>query len=80
MASSQWHRFYASTIDASPELLFRLLSDMPNYGDWLPGSGAFGRTTDVEPYPVRLGLPAHHRSQPVISRSKSSGLTESAIA
>jgi hypothetical protein len=32
---------------------------MPNYGDWLPGSGAFGRTTDVEPYPVRLGTRYH---------------------
>jgi hypothetical protein len=59
MASSQWHKFYASTIDASPELLFRLLSDLPNYGDWLPGSDQYGRTTDVEPYPVRLGSRYH---------------------
>jgi hypothetical protein len=28
---------------------------MPNYGRWLPGSNAFGGTTDVKPYPVRLG-------------------------
>jgi hypothetical protein len=59
MASSQWHKFYASTIDASPELLFRLLSDLPNYSDWLPGSDQYGQTTDVEPYPVRLGSRYH---------------------
>jgi hypothetical protein len=28
---------------------------MPNYGRWLPGSEAFGGTTQVTPYPVRLG-------------------------
>ena len=28
---------------------------MPNYGRWLPGSEAFGGTTKVSPYPVRLG-------------------------
>jgi hypothetical protein len=28
---------------------------MPNYGRWLPGSQAFGGTTEVSPYPVRLG-------------------------
>ena len=59
MATSQWHKFYSSRVAAPPELLFRLLSDMPNYGDWLPGSGQFGRTTDVEPYPVRLGSRYH---------------------
>jgi hypothetical protein len=36
-------------------VLFDLLSDMPNYGRWLPGSSQFSATTDVEPYPVRLG-------------------------
>ena len=40
-------------------MLFRLLSDLPNYGDWLPGSAAFGRTTDVTPYPVRRGSRYH---------------------
>jgi uncharacterized protein YndB with AHSA1/START domain len=59
MATSQWHKFYSSRVAAPPELLFRLLSDMPNYSDWLPGSGQFGRTTDVEPYPVRLGSRYH---------------------
>jgi len=59
MARSQWHKFYSSSVRAPAELLFRLLSDLPNYGDWLPGSDAFGRTTDVEPYPVRRGTRYH---------------------
>ena len=59
MARSQWHRFYETSSAAPAELLFRLLSDLPNYGDWLPGSEAFGRTTDVEPYPVRRGTRYH---------------------
>jgi hypothetical protein len=59
MARSQWHKFYETSIDAPAELLFRLLSDLPNYGDWLPGSAAFGGTTDVEPYPVRRGTRYH---------------------
>jgi Polyketide cyclase / dehydrase and lipid transport len=59
MARSQWHKFYETSIDAPAELLFRLLSDLANYGDWLPGSQAFGRTTDIEPYPVRRGTRYH---------------------
>ena len=59
MAASHWHKFYSATVAAPPEVLFRLLSDLPNYGDWLPGSGQFGHTTDVEPYPVRLGTRYH---------------------
>lgn len=59
MSRSQWHKLYATTIGAPPELLFGLLSDLPNYGDWLPGSGEYGRTTDVEPYPVRRGTRYH---------------------
>jgi hypothetical protein len=59
VSSSQWHRFYASTVDAPATVLFKLLSDLPNYGDWLPGSDQFGRTTDVEPYPVGLGSRYH---------------------
>lgn len=55
MARSQWHKLYAADIAAPPAVLFRLLADMPNYGQWLPGSDAFGHTTDVEPYPVRCG-------------------------
>jgi hypothetical protein len=59
MARSQWHKFYTSSINAPAELLFRLLSDLPNYGEWLPGSAAFGHTTDVTPYPVTLGTRYH---------------------
>jgi hypothetical protein len=40
-------------IAARAELLFGLLADLPHYDRWLPGSDAFGSTTDVEPYPVR---------------------------
>jgi hypothetical protein len=32
---------------------------MPNYTRWLPGSEHFAETTDVEPYPVRLGSRYH---------------------
>jgi hypothetical protein len=39
----------------SAEVIFNLIADMPNYGRWLPGSQAFGGTTEVSPYPVRLG-------------------------
>lgn len=59
MARSQWHKLYDTTVAAPPELVFRLLSDLPNYGDWLPGSDEYGRTTDVEPYPVRQGTRYH---------------------
>jgi uncharacterized protein YndB with AHSA1/START domain len=59
MARSQWHKFYTSSINAPAERLFRLLSDLPNYGEWLPGSTAFGQTTDVTPYPVGLGSRYH---------------------
>ena len=56
MARSQWHRFYVSSINAPPELLFKLLSDLPNYPSWLPGSSQYGGTTDVEP--IRSGAAA----------------------
>jgi hypothetical protein len=59
MATSLWHKLYRSRVAAPPALLFELLSDMPNYGRWLPGSTAFARTTDVEPYPVQLGSRYH---------------------
>jgi hypothetical protein len=59
MARSQWHKFYPASIGAPAELLFRLLSDLPHYPEWLPGSPAYGETTDVEPYPVRLGTRYH---------------------
>jgi uncharacterized protein YndB with AHSA1/START domain len=55
MPASQWHRFYTGYVAAPPGTLFELLSDLPRYGRWLPGSPQFGQTTGVEPYPVQLG-------------------------
>jgi uncharacterized protein YndB with AHSA1/START domain len=49
------HPRFTARIAGSPETLFDLLADMPNYGRWLPGSEAFGGTTQVVPYPVQLG-------------------------
>jgi uncharacterized protein YndB with AHSA1/START domain len=49
------HRQFTALIDGSPETIFDLIADMPNYGRWLPGSNAFGGTTQVSPYPVVLG-------------------------
>jgi hypothetical protein len=44
-----------SRIQGSPETIFDLVADMPNYARWLPNSSAFGGTVNVTPYPVRLG-------------------------
>ena len=49
------HPVFTARIEGSPETIFNLIADMPNYGHWLPGSEAFGGTTDVSPYPVRMG-------------------------
>jgi len=49
------HLQYTAQIKGSPEIIFDLIADMPNYGRWLPGSQAFGGTAEVSPYPVRLG-------------------------
>jgi uncharacterized protein YndB with AHSA1/START domain len=46
---------FTAEIAGSPEVVFDLVADMPNYGKWLPDSSAFGGTVDVTPYPVRLG-------------------------
>jgi len=59
LSKSLWHKIYGAHVGAPPELLFELLSDMPNYGEWLPGSENFGATTEVEPYPVQLGSRYH---------------------
>jgi hypothetical protein len=59
MSTSQWHRYYSSHVAAPPDVLFELLSDMPNYGRWLPKSENFHSTTDVEPYPVQRGSRYH---------------------
>jgi len=52
---STTHPQFTGRIEGSPETIFDLIADMPNYGRWLPGSEAFGGTTEVSPYPVRLG-------------------------
>jgi uncharacterized protein YndB with AHSA1/START domain len=49
------HPRFTAQISGAPETIFDLVADMPNYGRWLPGSEAFGGTTHVTPYPVRLG-------------------------
>jgi len=49
------HPRFTARIEGSPETIFDLIADMPNYVRWLPGSEAFGGTTEVSPYPVRLG-------------------------
>ena len=52
---STTHPQFTARIEGPPEVIFDLVADMPNYGRWLPGSQAFGGTTDVKPYPVCLG-------------------------
>jgi uncharacterized protein YndB with AHSA1/START domain len=52
---STFHLEFTARIEGPPETIFDLIADMPNYGRWLPGSNAFGGTTGVSPYPVRLG-------------------------
>jgi len=59
MSHSQWHKIYSTKVAAPPEVLFGLLSDLPHYADWLPGSAQFSGTTDVEPYPVQRGSRYH---------------------
>jgi Polyketide cyclase / dehydrase and lipid transport len=49
------HPRFTARIKGSPEIIFGLVADMPNYGRWLSGSHAFGGTTEVSPYPVCLG-------------------------
>ena len=49
------HPRFTARIEGSSETIFDLIADMPNYGRWLPGSEAFAGTTEVSPYPVRLG-------------------------
>lgn len=52
---SATHRVFTTRIVGAQEVIFDLIADMPNYGRWLQGSLAFGATTEVSPYPVRLG-------------------------
>ena len=59
MGTSRWHKLYRQRVAAPPDVLFALLSDLPGYPSWLPGSGQYEGTTDVEPYPVQLGTRYH---------------------
>src|ERR1700691_5121299 len=52
---STTHPRFTARIKGSREVIFDLIADMPNYGRCLPGSQAFGGTTEVSPYPVCLG-------------------------
>jgi uncharacterized protein YndB with AHSA1/START domain len=52
---STTHPTFTELIEGSPQTIFDLIADMPHYGRWLPGSDAFGGTSEIEPYPVRLG-------------------------
>jgi uncharacterized protein YndB with AHSA1/START domain len=64
---STTHPVFTTLIEGPSETIFALIADMPNYHRWLPGSEAFGSTTQVTPYPVQLGTtyldsgPAGHR-------------------
>ncbi len=52
---SRFHMQFTAQIAASPEKVFELIADLPNYGRWLPVSSAFSATTEVTPYPAELG-------------------------
>jgi hypothetical protein len=52
---STTHPRLTPRIAGSAETIFGLIADMPNYDRRLRGSQAFGGTTEVWPYPVRLG-------------------------
>ncbi len=46
---------FTTQIGASPDVVFRIVADLPKYGTWLPNSSAFAGTNNVTPYPVRVG-------------------------
>ena len=54
MGTHHW-QFTARMEGSTPEVIFDLIADMPNYRRWLPHSMEFDRITEVSPYPVRLG-------------------------
>jgi hypothetical protein len=59
VTTSAWHKLYRADIGAAPKALFDLLADLPHYARWLPPSGQYAETTEVEPYPVQLGSRYH---------------------
>jgi uncharacterized protein YndB with AHSA1/START domain len=46
---------FTTTIHAPPEQVFNLISDLPNYGKWLPPSSLYGSVTQYSDLPVREG-------------------------
>jgi hypothetical protein len=52
---STLHPQFTARVEGSPEFIFDLIADIPNYGRWLSGSDEFGGIRDVSPYPVCLG-------------------------
>jgi len=52
---STLHLQFKALIKGSSKVIFDLIADLPNYNLWLPASESFGATTQVSPYPVRLG-------------------------
>jgi hypothetical protein len=47
---SIWRKVFTTQIEGSPEVIFELIADMPNYGRWLSGSKAFGAFTTQPAY------------------------------
>ena len=45
----------AVDVQRSPEEVFRVLTDLPNYGEWLPASKVCREITSVSERPARLG-------------------------
>jgi uncharacterized protein YndB with AHSA1/START domain len=42
-------------IEAPIAEAFAVVSDLADYGSWLPGSSAFGATTEISPLPIQVG-------------------------
>jgi hypothetical protein len=40
---------FTGQLHGSPEMIFDLIADMPNYDCWLSNSSAFGGTVDLTP-------------------------------
>jgi hypothetical protein len=52
---STLHPQFTARMEGSPETISDLIVVVPNHGRWLPGSEAFGGTTEVSRYPVHVG-------------------------
>jgi uncharacterized protein YndB with AHSA1/START domain len=44
-----------TTIQRPADAIFQLIADLPNYAQWLPGSGTFGQITMLSDPPFGLG-------------------------